>query len=171
MDLAAAERASFTSGLYPLCHSFMESAGHLSRELKAEMEVVLGALSAAHRETITHREHEQAAAAALAAFRAEFDRDGSRAAQLTHALTSARKEWDESKALATEGAAALSRLEQALATEQSEREKAEAATCASSEAAVAQLGQLQRLHEERDGMMFKSTFVPWLSFVAFPVLT
>lgn len=95
-DLTVAERSRFMGGLAPLCRNFVESAGHLSRELQKEMEGLLGALSVARRETISHREHEQVAITALATLRAE----------------------------------------------------ARART--SSEAAVAHLGQLQRLREERD---------------------
>lgn len=65
VDLAVVERSRFSSGLSPLCRSFVDSTDHLSCELKKEVEELLGALSAARRETIGHRERGDAAVAAL----------------------------------------------------------------------------------------------------------
>lgn len=130
--------------------------------------------SAAQWETIGHHEREQAAITALATLRAEVDRDGSRAAEAVSALAAVRRERDEAKALASEGAAAVGRLELALVTEQSEREKAEAAARTSSEATVAHLGQLQRLREERYGTVFVlllSVYPLFFMYIGFRGLT
>lgn len=110
------------------------------------MEGLLGALSVARGETIGHREREQAGVAALTTLRTEVHRDALRPAQVAGALAAVRRERDEAKALASDGATAVHRLVVALAAERS-----------------------QRLREERDGTaatLLLSVY-PFLLFFAY----
>lgn len=151
VDLVSAERARFMGGLAPLSKHFVESANHLLHELKKEMDGLLDALPVALKENLAQRELEQAAVAAYHKLRSTINQDRSRAAQVERAATVMRKEWDEAKILAAEGAAAIRKLESALEAERLQREKVEAAARTSSEVAVAHLNQLRQLRDEKSG--------------------
>lgn len=64
-------------------------------------------MSVARKENLVQREREHVAIAAYNKLRLTVNRDGSRAAQVERAVAAMRKEWDEAKTLAAEGAATI----------------------------------------------------------------
>lgn len=61
----------FMNGLNLLRRNFVECARQLFRELKTEMEALLGALATARQETVGHCDREQAAVMALGPLRGD----------------------------------------------------------------------------------------------------